>query len=236
MAQERKRAYPTIPVKHWWAIRNKFKQSLPTTVTPSYIVGFLNMKLESAKGNIIPALRDIGIIDAEGKTLDRARRWRIDDEYAKVCEEIRQEIYPQELRDALSGEGVVRADIQRWFGSNTTGGEEAVRQMAVFYELLNDADVSKAEEAKPKKLTGSLRSNPSSRQRTRTSNSNQSPNQPEPTPVVQQAPSAEAHPSHSKQKNPSLHIDVQIHISAEASADQIDQIFASMAKHLYKSE
>jgi glycine cleavage system regulatory protein len=32
---------------------------------------------------------------------------------------------------------------------------------------------------------------------------------------------------------PALHIDIQIHISPEASADQIDQIFASMAKHLY---
>lgn len=35
---------------------------------------------------------------------------------------------------------------------------------------------------------------------------------------------------------PALHIDVQIHISPEASADQIDQIFASMAKHLYGSQ
>ncbi len=35
---------------------------------------------------------------------------------------------------------------------------------------------------------------------------------------------------------PALHIDVQIHISPEASADQIDQIFASMAKHLYGSK
>ena len=29
-----------------------------------------------------------------------------------------------------------------------------------------------------------------------------------------------------------LHLDIQIHISPEASSDQIDQIFASMAKHL----
>lgn len=36
--------------------------------------------------------------------------------------------------------------------------------------------------------------------------------------------------------NPSLHIDVQIHISSEASAEQIDQIFASMSKHLYGRE
>lgn len=32
---------------------------------------------------------------------------------------------------------------------------------------------------------------------------------------------------------PSLHVDVQIHIDATASAEQIDQIFSSMAKHLY---
>jgi hypothetical protein len=34
---------------------------------------------------------------------------------------------------------------------------------------------------------------------------------------------------------PSVHIDFQIHISPEASPDQIDQIFASMKRHLYGS-
>jgi Family of unknown function (DUF5343) len=33
--------------------------------------------------------------------------------------------------------------------------------------------------------------------------------------------------------SPNLHIDVQVHVSADASPEQIDQIFASMAKHLY---
>ena len=36
-----------------------------------------------------------------------------------------------------------------------------------------------------------------------------------------------------KSTAPSLHIDIQVHVSSEASAEQIDQIFASMAKHLY---
>jgi hypothetical protein len=36
----------------------------------------------------------------------------------------------------------------------------------------------------------------------------------------------------SRRTSPSLHIDIQIHISPEASTDQIEQIFASMAKHL----
>ncbi|MCL6520389.1 MAG: hypothetical protein K6T99_11210 [Armatimonadetes bacterium] len=33
--------------------------------------------------------------------------------------------------------------------------------------------------------------------------------------------------------DPSVHINVQIHIDANATPEQIDQIFASMAKHLY---
>jgi hypothetical protein len=33
---------------------------------------------------------------------------------------------------------------------------------------------------------------------------------------------------------PAIHLDIQIHISPESTAEQIDQIFASMAKHLLK--
>lgn len=39
----------------------------------------------------------------------------------------------------------------------------------------------------------------------------------------------------SNQSQPSVHLDIQIHISPESTPEQIDQIFASMSKHLYKS-
>lgn len=32
---------------------------------------------------------------------------------------------------------------------------------------------------------------------------------------------------------PSVHIDIQVHISPESTSEQIDTIFKSMAKHLY---
>lgn len=35
---------------------------------------------------------------------------------------------------------------------------------------------------------------------------------------------------------PSLHIDIQVHISPDSSPDQIDKIFESMAKHLYRQK
>jgi hypothetical protein len=64
----------------------------------------------------------------------------------------------------------------------------------------------------------------------------------QPSPVVHTGPmhAAVAHQAPAPQNpglgtviTPSVHIDIQIHISPEASTDQIDQIFKSMAKHLY---
>lgn len=47
------------------------------------------------------------------------------------------------------------------------------------------------------------------------------------------APSADTQQTSGYTKHsPSIHIDLQIHISPEASSEQIDSIFASIAKHL----
>lgn len=55
--------------------------------------------------------------------------------------------------------------------------------------------------------------------------------EPRPEPVKPIAePKAEVPPP---LQEPAVHIDVNIHIDSGASADQIDQIFASMARHLY---
>ena len=42
-----------------------------------------------------------------------------------------------------------------------------------------------------------------------------------------------APPQHIESPTPTLHIDFQVHIAADAPPEQIDQIFESMAKHLY---
>lgn len=58
------------------------------------------------------------------------------------------------------------------------------------------------------------------------------PSGPVHTPVASQ-PVTHAQHTPPANHSPSVHIDIQIHISPEASGDQIDQIFKSMAKHLY---
>jgi hypothetical protein len=44
-----------------------------------------------------------------------------------------------------------------------------------------------------------------------------------------QAPESVRQPT----SGPNIHLDIQVHIPVNATAEQIDQIFASMAKHLY---
>ena len=56
-------------------------------------------------------------------------------------------------------------------------------------------------------------------------------------PVVADVAPVEGHRDAGLATNrPALHIDIQVHIDPTSSAEQIDQIFASMAKHLYGNE
>lgn len=152
-------SYPMLSANNWWNIRKKFKQTIPGTVTASYLSSVLNMQERSATNNIMPYLRQLGIIDAEGKTGERAKLWRDDIDYPKVCDEIRKEIYPQELLDIPCVTEEDRESIKRWFARKTGTGESTVGKISAFYFLLCDKDPSKEPTAN-KQSNGSKQSLP----------------------------------------------------------------------------
>jgi hypothetical protein len=226
-----KESYPSIPAKQWWGIRNKFKQSIPPSVTQGYLAAALSMSEESARTNVLPALRAMKIIDQDGKPLDRAKKWRDDEQYSAVCEEIRQEIYPSELVHALPPPAPNRESVERWIANRTGSGESAAGKMASLYLLLCEGDPKAGQEI--------INTNPAK--------PSQKNNKPKPAAafkapqhLVENTKSDESvHQQVQKTVSiskpiPSIHIDVQIHIAADSSNTQIDQIFASMAKHLGK--
>lgn len=215
MADEQKETYPAIPIKHWWTLRKRFQQSIPSTVTPGFLATTLGMKERSAKSNIIPSLVMMRIIDQEGKPTKRATRWRDDVEYAEVCREIRSELYSQELLDAVPGPSVDRPTVERWFTSRTGLGQVAAKRFSIVYELLTTATLpeKRGTTSKP------ARPKPPTKQKAKSG-------------VFEESVTKEDKPSVISGGVPSIHIDIQIHISPDAKPDQIDQIFASMAKHL----
>lgn len=224
---EKKNSYPILPLANWWALRNRFKQSIPSVVSPGFVATVLNMKEKSARGNIISHLVDMGIIDQDGKPLERANKWRDDQHYPEVCREILNEVYPKELLEALPGPSLDRADVKRWFAVNTGLGEVAVGRMAAFYELLITADPSDAQGISSKK-PASPKPTAKPKARAVTPPPPASPKQSE---TIQQSENQSEKPS----AQPTIHLDIQIHISPDTTAEQIDLIFASMAKHLYKN-
>ena len=227
MTGEEKSTYPKIPVTHWWILRNKFKQSIPSNVTSGYLAAALKMKDKSAKANILPALLIFKIVEQDGKTTDRAKQWRDDEQYHLACEAIRQEVYPQELLDALPPPSPDRDSVIRWFASSTGVGAIAARQMALVYMLLCKADPSQGQDTPVPTPTTAAKK----KYRVAVSKPVETAL---PVHEVSSAIVPQVRPSSSSHITPTIHIDIQIHISPDTSTTQIDQIFASMAKHLCK--
>jgi hypothetical protein len=103
-----------------------------------------------------------------------------------------------------------QTDIEHVFSTSSTGGRQVItKTVSTFKSLAEQAQFTPVSEQTDLHMSSG----------------------PLHTPAASQPASAPA-----LGKGPALHIDVQIHISPEASSDQIDQIFASMAKHLYGSQ
>jgi hypothetical protein len=227
VAENTIKSFPMLPPAHWWSLRDKFKTSIPGEVSDNYIATVLKMQLMSARTNVLPFLRTIGLIDENNKTnIEMAKAWRDDDHYADVCRQIRERIYPEELMAAVSAPSKDRSAAERWFAHNTGKGTSAVGRMAQFYTVLMEADISKKPEHKVK-LPAQPKSKPKAQQKPKSLNihdrkpGNLSPYSGSESKVGESP------------KSPGISINLQIHISADSTPDQIDKIFESMAKHIY---
>lgn len=227
------KTYPKISRKLWWLLRDRLVKSIPSAVTPTFVTSLAQMAESSARSNVIAPLRELGLLDADSKPTELAKRWRHDDEYKAVCHEIRENTYPQELIEAFPDAGPERKEaIKNWFMKKGQVGEGAAKMYADTYILLSQADLTiQTDASSPSTKRGPRPSSKITKREKKISNASIVPttkNQ------GSAAPSAlEQHGAHPSQRRlPAIHIDVQVHISPDTSPDQIDRIFESMAKHL----
>jgi hypothetical protein len=223
--------FPMLPGAHWWALREKFKQSIPGVVTDSYLAAALNMQVKSARGNVLPYLRDIGLIGDDNKTQELAKTWRDDSQYATVCKQIRERIYPEDLRSAATDPSKDRSTIERWFANNTGAGASAIRRMTQFYLVLLEGDVEKKPQDRSTK-SNEGKTKPS--EKSPRDAKRKEPLSPKPAESPVQNASSGAPGKDGSPSFPGVSINLQIHISSDATPDQIDKIFESMAKHIYR--
>ncbi len=227
MAQDSTSTFPVIPIKHWWNLRNQFKKSIPGTITTNYISSVLGMAEKSAASNVIPSLRMIGIIEDEGKVVqDDARKFRDDQQYTKYCADVLKHIYPQELRDAFPDGDSDATRVQNWFANHTGVGATGAKRMTAFYRLLCEADSDK-ESVSSGPSTKVAKASPTKKGTARKKATRR---------ISKPSVSGQSEKNAQEADSPALHINIQVHISSDAAPDQIDQIFKSMATHIYRVE
>ena len=225
MADQINIGYPAISEKAWWIIRDKFKASLPSSFSPTYVKSLLSMASDnSANSNVITPMKRLGLIDEENKPTALANQWRIDDTYGKACETMLKAVYPIELLDLFPDEVVDKNSARTWFMGNGVGQAAADKMIALFV-LLKEGKVKDKKTSLAKKTNTTTSAKEAKKvTTTRTEKAIHAESLAvEPT-VQNSAPVS---------NRPNLHIDLQIHISPESTPEQIECIFASMAKHLY---
>jgi hypothetical protein len=226
--------YPSLPARTWWDLRRRFQQSPPSKVDSDYLQTVLSIQ-EKHAANLTGPLTQLGLIDDNGQPTPVAEDWRHDETYPEACKKILENVYPPALREALPPPKPDRGELEKWFARNARVGTAAAGKMATTYLVIAAADPSGSVQQQPQRSRDS--GNGAKRRAARKPEPARRPAAPATTEAaaseaVSATGTAAAAPNGAIE-GPSVHVDVQVHISPDATADQIDAIFASMAKHLY---
>ena len=179
----------------------------PTKVTTQWLktMGFTS----SNDSSLLGVLKFIGFTDASGIPTDRWTQYR-GANHARVLGDAIRHGYADLFAVYPDANQRTDGDLEHVFSTSSSGGRQVIaKTVSTFKNLAGKAEFSPVSEQTDLHVeSGPLHTPPA---------------------AAPHAPGGRPQP----QASPSLHIDIQVHISSEASADQIDQVFASMAKHLY---
>jgi hypothetical protein len=226
-------SYPYMTAGQWFGVRAKLRQSLPASVDVDWVMAALGTSEKGAR-NVLPQLKAVGIIGNDSKPTDLVHDLRDDDSYQAACIAILDKLYPSALRSAWDNPEEDPDKVAAWFMRNAGTGEATAKMQARLYLLLLKGELPSPQETAKKAAKkaapapakkSAKRAAPASPGNQDDKETKQQHEMPPPLPLPQR-----------NHLGPNLHIDMQIHISADASDTQIDTIFKSMAKHLYGRE
>jgi len=226
----RPRGYPAIPANIWLRLREKFYTSPPKgDVTAAYLASALGLGTKVA-ANMMPAIKQVGLVDEENRLTPLAGKWRDESTYAEACREIIEKVYPDGLRDVSPADAPDVDAAQRWFMNETKGGAPRAKQLAVFYVMVAKGDLNAiSDRAVRRQTAGSAPAASARPARAAAAASNGKGNAPAPSRHDDQSDAR----SDRAPSMPSLSVAVQVYVDKDMTPEQVDHVFASMAKHLY---
>ncbi len=225
------KSFPYMSVAIWAMLRRAFFKNVPSKVTKNYLATALSIS-EGTSRNVLPQLKNIGLIDKDFVPTELATEFRFDASYPAACKSIVTSLYPAELHDLFPDADADIESVAHWFMRHSGASLSTSSAMAKFYlhlvagevpaDDIQHRSVKKSKPAASGKPALKVTAEPAGKQAVPAQEFVAS--QPQET----HAPAKSRH-----QEGLSLHIDMQVHIDPAATPEQIDSIFASMAKHLY---
>jgi len=240
-------SFPYMTAAQWFGVRAKLRQSVPKAIDIDWIMSALGTSEKGAR-NIMPQLRAVGLVDPDGAPSELALDLRDDDTYSEAARRVLESLYPDGLRSAYNDPSEDASRVASWFMRNAKTGQATAGMQAKLYLTLLKGELPSPEDARAKVTPTTARKpkEPTAKGgRAKATPMRKKPQLHEQSEVDAEVRSGDddsrgsgsggggAGERRRESGGPSLHIDLQIHISADAGREQIDAMFESMAKHLY---
>lgn len=200
--------YTTVPGKLGSLLDKIRHTGVPPKATVSWLksLGFTS----SNDATVLPILKFIGLCDQSGVPTDAWKQYR-GGQHGAVLAGCIQNGYSELFAIYSSAHQQSDGDLTSFFTTRSSAGKQVIsKTVTTFKALCGKADFSGAA----------------------TQHGHSPPPHAPVSPAVGHVPAAPV----VNNPHPEVHIDIQIHISPEATPAQIDQIFKSMSKHLYGRE
>lgn len=205
-------SYTTVPGKIKSLLEKIRQVGVPGKATVIWLksIGFKS----SNDATLLGVLKAIGLTDKSGVPSDTWLQYRGAQYKTILGLAVRNgyaelfAVYP----DVWKRENSAIEDIVR---THSASGDQVVRKTVATFRALCDEAKFDADESARSAATAAVVMAPH---------------------IADGATGQHARPNASSRFAPNIHIDVQVHISPDATAEQIDQVFTSMAKHLYRDQ
>jgi hypothetical protein len=217
--------YPQLPRNVWRGVWDILRKTPKRKLDEKALSAELAVQPTAAKA-YSRELMKLGLLDEDSTPTELANRWRQDGQNTEILDEILEKAYPQDLRDLAPRDGADREKIIRWFMNEGLGEGSAKNKAATYLMVASGVTDEASPVLSTKRASVSVKTKSKARLNTNIKD----------VPDLEERKGNNDTGTARRQSKPGLNVNVQIHISADASAEQIEAIFSSMKRYFDESD
>jgi len=212
--------FPQIPSTVWKGVWNILQRTPSRKLDDKVLAIELDVQRTAARQYQVELTR-LGILNEDGTPSPLAGQWRQDGDDPKIITEILKNAYPDELLELAPLDDLDRDKVVRWFKSQNLGDGAAKNKAATYIRIASGVS---AIDAQSQSGQGKRAEKPQA-------SKSQAARAPAPPVGERKSDPPRAKHDVRDRRRPDFNVNVQIHISADASTEQINAIFEAMSRY-----